>query len=96
MFKQTTELASDPEVAGIRGDLALTLERLAHNAALEARLRREGAPNASAAIAATRRVSELLVREAGFGIRLDDRGDRWVTANGVDIVFLGNAEDQVT
>lgn len=68
------------------------LERLAHHAALEARLRREGTPRLDEAVAALRRVSTDIARQAGLDVSEDERGDVWALREGVAIAFLGHRD----
>lgn len=74
-------------------DLRAVLERLAHHAALEARLQREDAECLGSAVAAVRRVSLLLVRKHGLQVREDERGDVWALDSGATVAFLGNSHD---
>jgi hypothetical protein len=69
------------------------LERLAHNAALEARFCREGFERADEAIAAVRRVSIGIAQACGLQIREDDRGDIWVLLDGTTVAFIGHAHE---
>jgi hypothetical protein len=68
------------------------LERLAHHAALEARLRREETPRLGEAVAAVRRVSTDIARQAGLDVSEDERGDVWALREGVAIAFLGHRD----
>lgn len=85
---QVSGVASSSLSAGISG----ALERLAHHAALEARLRREGTPRLDEAVAAVRRVSTDIARQAGLEVSEDERGDVWALQEGVAIAFLGHRD----
>jgi hypothetical protein len=74
-------------------DLRKVLERLAHHAALEARLHREDVGCLDAAVAAVRRVSLNLVCQQGLEVREDERGDVWALHDGVAVAFLGNGRE---
>jgi hypothetical protein len=86
--------AAEPvsNASSVSAGLDEVLERFAYNAALEARLRREGIPRVDEAVAAVRRVSAEIARQAGFDVSEDERGDIWALREGVAIAFLGHRD----
>jgi hypothetical protein len=86
--------AAEPvrNVSSVNSGLDEVLERFAYNAALEARLRREEIPQVDEAVAAVRRVSAEIARQAGLDVSEDERGDIWALREGVAIAFLGHRD----
>lgn len=65
------------------------LERLAYNAALEARLSRE--ESLPEAVAAVRRISLGITQSHGLEVHEDDRGDVWAVLHDKAVAFLGHS-----